>query len=230
MTDAKPKIFRSPYRDIDLTTLRLLCDLHPWSLGDLCKHVDIEQSVLSMVFAGHRPLPARVARKFLQLIGMRLDGSLDPEHGFVLVEKPGREKELDGLLSQMFPEKAGVVLLSGAVAESGEPSGRGTVKAGRAFFDGRFAAVVHGGNGLASISWEANDLYTLKDYRTPEVLLSTDSLPSKLDILKSFAGSKFPMKVNWEDVITAAALRKIEPHAVLQWMTTNYPNPALGGF
>ncbi len=223
MTSINTKNFRSPYRDIDLKMLRLLCDLHPWSLGELCKSVDLEQSALSMVFSGKRPLPIRIAKRFLQQIGMREDGSLDPDHGFVFVEKPGLESDLVALFARMYPEKAGVVFLNSAAANAVETSQGTAIKVGRAFFDGNFAAILHGGGVASPVTWGSSERISLKDYKTPEVLLSTATLPTKIDILKAFAGSKFLFEATWEDVLSAGRLRNVEPKDVLTWITVNYP-------
>lgn len=227
MTNSDPKKYRSPYRDIDLATLRSLCDLHPWSFRKLAERVGIEPNVLSMVFSGDRPLPGRIAKDFLQLVGMRLDGSLDPEHAFVFVERPGREKELDDLLARIYPKKAGVARLNGTIMVADARSKRVSTKVGRAFFDGRFAVVVHGGDGLASVAWEAQEQYTMKDYATPDVLLSTTLLPTKRDILKAFAESKFPMQVTWDDVLAAFRARRIEPAVALE-LAHSLPIPPEG--
>jgi len=217
------KNFRSPYRDIDLKMFRLLCSLHPWTLGELCKQVGLKQSVLSMVFAGKRPLPFRIAKQFLQQVGMREDGTLDSDHGFVFMEKPGLEQELSALLTKMYPEKAGVVFLNSSAINTGEELQDCQIKIGRAFFDGNFAAVLHGSGVALTIAWGLSDHSVLLDYKTPEILLSMTMLPNKIDILKAFVGSKFLFEITWEEVVSVGRLRNVKPKDVLTWITANYP-------
>lgn len=200
MTNINKSRFRSPYRDIDVPLLKALCELHPWPLRDLCQQVGMKPSVLSNVFSGQRPLPTSVAKDFLNLMGMKDDGSLDSDHGFVLMEKNGRRTELTELMARIFPNHAGVVFLKSTSNNPSEISDVQGSTNGQAFFDTRYAAVVHNCKGFPWASILENDSYALRDHITAGTLLSTKTLPSKLDILKAFAGSKFVIQVTWEDV------------------------------
>lgn len=223
---AEAKKFRSPFRDINLKMLRLLCDLHPWSMAELCKAVDLEPNVLSMVWAGKRPLPTRVARQFLDLVGMREDGSLDPQHGFIFKEKSGREAELIEIFSRLFPTEAVAVHLTRSESDPANPTKPPVVKTGRAFYDGKsYVAVLHGSNTNSPIAWGLNQPFTLKDYESPEDILATIKLPTKNDILRAFSRSKFPPMVTWKEVVQQGKQRKVEPEKVLEWITLNFPDP-----
>lgn len=221
-TDSSAK-FRSPYRDINLVTLRELCDVHPWTLGEMCRHVGVDQSVLSMVFSGKRPLPTSIAKQFLGLLGMQVDGSLDIDHAFVFAEKRSNENTLNALLDRMYPEKAGVVWLRRDGIASGNQSRVDGSPDVWALYDGRIASVIHGTGGSVTQKWKGSEAWTLKDFDTPPKLLSTDELPSKVEILKAFAYSKFPSQLTWNDVSKAAERRKLNPYDVLKLISTHHP-------
>lgn len=215
--------FRSPYRDIDLGLLRQLCDVHPWTLKELCRVVGIEQAVLSMVFAGKRPLPARIAKEFLSLLGMQLDGSFDIEHAFVFAEKRFHESTLNVLLDRMYPEQPGIVWLS---SDGSSLEGQSHLDGNTnvwALFDGRIASVIHGIGGSVTQTWKGVEAWTLKDFDSPKKLVLTAELPSKLDVLKAFANSKFPIQLTWDDVSKAAVRRKLNPYDVLKLISTHHP-------
>ena len=197
--------YRSPLRSIDRRLLRQLCEFHPWSLRELGLQVGMAQSTLSNVLAGQRPLPTRVAEQFLSVVGMRADGSLDANHGFVFVERVGREVDLDGLLKRMFPEAPGALHLSRPAAPIGAEAGAQSAAFGRALFDGRFAAVIHEPNTQKDPTSVGN--LRLHDTRDEHGLLSLNPLPSKLQILKAFAGGQFARVVTWEEVKLLAESR-----------------------
>lgn len=215
--------FRSPLRTIDLTLLRSLCEHHPWPLKDLCKSVDMDPSILSNVFSGRRPLPTRYAKDFLELVGLNTDSTFNMSHAFVFVEKQGRESDLSSLLNQIYPDRAGVVLLSSTTVTSDSfIETKSFHTAGRAFFDGKIATVVHGGEGLTTRKWETRAEFAFKDYETANVLLSTNPLPKKLDVLKAFTGSKSAREVTWQDVQNASVLRNLAASDVLEWVTSKH--------
>ena len=215
--------FRSPLRSIDLTLLKSLCEFHPWPLKDLCKSVDMDPSILSNVFSGRRPLPTRYAKDFLEFIGLNSDSTFNMRHAFVLVEKQGRESDLSTLLNRIYPERAGVVLLSSTTAESDSSiETKSFHTAGRAFFDGKIATVVHGGEGLSTRQWETRPEFAFKDYETASVLLSINPLPTKLDVLKAFTGSKSAREVTWQDVHNASLQRNLTPSDLLEWVTSKH--------
>lgn len=215
--------FRSPLRSIDLTLLRSLCEFHPWPLKDICKSVGMDPSILSNVFSGRRPLPTRYSKDFLKLIGLNLDSTFNMGHAFVFVEKQGRESDLSTLLNRIYPKRAGVVLLSSTTVESDSSmEAKSFHTAGRVFFDGKIATVVHGGEGLTTRQWETSSEFAFKDYETASVLLSTNPLPTKLDVLKAFTGSKSAREVTWQDVQNASVLRNLAASDVLEWVTSKH--------
>lgn len=213
--------FRSPYREIEVSLLKTLCDLHPWTLRELSDYVGMGPSVLSNVFAGQRPIPSQYAKEFLKLIGLNADGSLDFAHGFVLIERAGREAQLAELLLRLFPNSdAGVVLLRSASISTNEGGGRSKVKFGKAYFDGKCAVVVHTKNAPVALNPGKNEHFHLVEVDSLDVLLSTDPLPTKLDILKAFAGSKFVSQLTWADVQSIAEKKGISPADVVDHLKT----------
>jgi hypothetical protein len=202
--DAAAPKYRSPLRALDLHVLRLLCDLHPWPLRVLSREAGMVPSVLSNVLAGQRPLPTRLAEKFLSLVGMRPDGTLDPNHVFVFVNKLGREGELEEVLKRVFTESHGVLHLSKADAQS--------LARGRALFDGRFMAVVHEA-GLKDLSTVGH--IKLHQASDEHALLSLNPLPTKLQFLKAFAGGEFARVVTWDEVRLVGEARGLAPVDVL---------------
>lgn len=220
--------FRSPYRDIDLSLLRLLAGLHPWPLRELCHHVGMDRSVLTNVFSGQRPLPTRVAPGFLGLIGMRPDGTLDPSFGFVFVEHPAKSEELIELLARIFPKGAGVGAVRLSIKHETQTEGiRGEFETGIALYDGRFAVVVQGESSATASFASPESTVQMHDFDTPHVLLSADPLPTKYDIVKAFAGGKFAVQASWDDVRSACDLKGLSPQDVLQ-MVRDYPKSMLG--
>lgn len=223
--DPKKLKYRSPMRAIDLRLLRQLCELHPWSLRELGLQVGMAQSTLSNVLAGQRPLPTRVAEKFLSVVGMRADGSLDANHGFVFVERVGREADLDGLLKRMFPEAPGALHLSRPATPIGAEAGAQSAAFGRALFDGRFAAVIH--DSITQKDPTSVGDLLLHDTRDEHGLLSLNPLPSKLQILKAFAGGQFARVVTWDEVKLVAESRGMTALDVLNLIDT-LPGQKLG--
>lgn len=223
MTKIAPKKFRSPYRDVDLTLLKLLCDLHPWSRRDICRHVGMEPSILSNVFAGQRPLPTSFAKDFLEFVGLRMDGTLDPDHGFVLAVRPGLESDVRGLIDRMFPDGATIVLLSSAQDSGAESTSLDTdvgsiqAEVGVAFWDGIYTCVVQGDATFTAAYSASNDQWKLRDYKSPHVLLSIHPLPTKLDILKAFAGAKFKAELKWDDAIKVCENKGLTPEDVIEF-------------
>ena len=208
---------RSLYRDIDLPLLRLLCAFHPWPLQVLCQRVGMEPSVLSNVLAAKRPLPARVGKEFLGLLGMRFDGSLDPYHAFVFTEREGLEADLEALLARIFSKIPGVVLLT-RLTETGESgAGKRQEQCGVALYDGRFAAVVHG-RGLKYVAYDSKGQnWQLRNDSSTDVLMSTSPFPTKLDILKAFAEGEFSSaRVTWDDVSVLCEKNGLDPLDVIQ--------------
>ena len=234
MTKTNPKKFRSPYRDVDLTILKLLCDLHPWSRRDICRHVGMEPSILSNVFAGQRPLPTSFAKDFLEFVGLRMDGTLDPDHGFVLAVRPGLESDVRGVIDRMFPDGAAIVLLSSAQDSGAESTSVDTdvgatqakvdtdvgsiqAEVGVAFWDGIYICVVQGDATFTAAYSASNDRWKLRDYKSPHVLLSIHPLPTKLDILKAFAGAKFKAELKWDDAIKVCENKGLTPEDVIEF-------------
>jgi hypothetical protein len=220
------KKYRSPFHGIDLKLLGMLCHVHPWSMAELCRAVDMETSVLSMVLAGKRPLPSRVARKFLALMGMKEDGALDPSHGYLLKERAGREAELQEVHDRLFPEAPAVCHLKISVPDPLYPTRRPTVKTGVVLFQGNFLAVVHAATGGASFAWsETGERVVTWYHEAPEKLLSLTELPTKVDMLRAFAGSKIEIGPTWEEVVRVAKGRFVEPRDAMNWIKSNFPAP-----
>ncbi len=223
MTTTDSKKFRSPFHGIDLKLLRMLCDLHPWSMADLCKAVDMEPSVLSMVLAGRRPLPIRVARPFLELMGMKEDGSLDQTHGFIFVEKPGREAVLREVHDRLFPEPPVACQLSVSVSDPDDLTKPPYVKLGFVLFEQGFVAVVHAGAGShLSTWWSSSERVRNRYHEAPEKLLSTTELPSRVDMLRAFMGMEIEIDPTWDAVISEAKSRNVEARDVMAWLKTNF--------
>lgn len=221
MNNPNPSKFRSPYREVDVSLLKTLCDLHPWTLRELSDHVGMGPSVLSNVFAGQRPLPSQYAKEFLKLIGMNADGTLDSDHGFVLIERVGREAQLADLLLRLFPNNdAGVVLLRSAATSTVDGGARSKVKFGRAYFNGKCALVVHSKNAPTGPLSSENDRFKLVEVDSLDVLLSTDRLPTKLDIVKAFAGSKFVFQLTWADFLIIAEKKGLTPADLVGYLNT----------
>jgi hypothetical protein len=223
------KNYRSPFHGIDLKLLGMLCHMHPWSMAELCRAVGMETSVLSMVLAGKRPLPSRVARPFLTLMGMKEDGSLDPSHGYVLKERRGREDELQQVHDRLFAETPAVCHLTVSVADPAFPKKRPTVKSGVVLFQGNFLAVIHAAVDSPSSSWGVTSERVVTHYHeAPEKLLSITDLPTKVDMLKAFAGSKIEIGPSWDDVVTEAKRRYVQPRDAMNWIETNFSEPEIG--
>lgn len=223
MTATETKRFRSTFHELDLKLLRLLCDMHPLPMVELCKIVDLEPTVLYMVLAGKRPLPGRVAREFLALMGMKEDGTLDPGHGFILKEKPGRETELRQLHDLLFAETPAVCRLTMAVPDPAKPGKPPTIKTGYALYQGKFVAVLHPGPGQSKLV--KSEHVVARYLEAPEKLLSTTDLPAKIDILKAFAGSKIAIDPTWDEVIQDAKHKNVEPRDVMAWLEANFSVP-----
>lgn len=223
MTTSESKKFRSPFHGIDRKLLRMLCDLHPWSMADLCKAVDMEPSVLSMVLAGRRPLPSRVARPFLELMGMKEDGSLDKTHGFIFVEKPGREDELREVHDRLFPNLPVPCELRVSVPDPKDPTKPPIVKPGFILFDQGFVAVVHAKVSSNLLAWWIKTNVRNRNYEAPEKLLSTTELPSRIDMLLAFRGMKMELDPTWDDVISEAKRRNVEARDAMEWLKTKFP-------
>ena len=161
-------------------------------------------------------MPARVVEPFLGLVGMQLKGSLDPGHGFVFLEKPGHEKTLLAILQRMYPKKAGIVWLIQGPSPIGVQKPESIATDVWAMFDGIFACVVHGTGGPVTQEWKGPELGTLKNLDPPRGLVSTEALPTKLDILRAFPSSKFSFELNWNDVAAAAKRKMMSPGDVVQ--------------
>ncbi len=202
-------------------TLRQLCDVHPWTLGEMSRHMGVDQSVLSMVFSGKRPLPTSIAKEFLGLLGMQIDNTFDIEHAFVFVEKRSNEVTLNELLSRMYPEKPGIVWLRHKRNGSEDQSSAEEINEVWALFDGRIACVIHGNGGKVTQSWKGTEASTLKDFDASPTLLATKDLPEKVDVLKAFAKSKFPIQTTWDDVSQAALRKKLTAYDVLQMISAH---------
>lgn len=212
-----PSKFRSPYRDLDLKLLRSLCNLHPWPMLEICKFLGIGRSVLTNVFSGQRPIPTRVAQNFLDFVGMRYDGSLDPNHVFILKEKPGNEAELADLLARIFPinPASTVTLVASRINESCEATSFKS-KHGLIYFDGLYAAVVHNSDKKTEPVIRENNRWKLIDSGPSDNLLSTHPLPTKLDVLRTVSGSNFPIKITWKQVEDASKAKGMDAAHVLQ--------------
>lgn len=213
-----PSKFRSPYRDIDLKLLRELCNLHPWTMMEICQYVGIGRSVLTNVFSGQRPIPTRVAQKFLDFVGMQPDGSLDREHAFILQERPGNEEALADLFKRIFPtNRAGSVkLIAPGVTESGEQDPL-KPRSGTAYFDGQFAAVVHGINKVEPAS-HSDEKWKMIDVSSSDILLSKHPLPTKLDVLRKVSVADFQIQITWDQVILASKAKGLDASDVLQFI------------
>jgi hypothetical protein len=183
--------------------------------------VGVDQSVLSMVFSGKRPLPTSIAKEFLGLLGMHTDNTFDINHAFVFVEKRSNDATLNELLVRMYPEKPGIVWLrhkrNGSEDQS-NAAGSGDIWA---LFDGRIACVIHGNGGAVTQAWKGTEVSTLKDFDSSPKLLLTKDLPEKIDVLKAFAKSKFPVQANWEDVSQAALRKNLTAYDVLQMISAH---------
>lgn len=223
MTATETKKFRSSFHGIDLKLLRMLCDLHPWSMTDLCRSVGMEPAVLSMVLAGKRPLPSRVARSFLALMGMNEDGTLDSSHGFIFKEKPGRESELKHVYDLLFAETPAICRLTINVPDTGNQGRPPTIKTGFALFQGKFLAILH--TDPASTRLVNSEHVFARYLEAPETLLSITALPAKIDILRAFAGSKIEIAPTWDEVIQDAKRRNVEPRDVREWLVANFSAP-----
>ena len=229
MPAALSQKFRSTFHGIDLKLLRMLCDLHPWSMAELCKEVDMEPSVLSMVLSGKRPLPTRVARQFLVFMGMKEDGSLDPTHGFILKAKAGRAAQLQEVENLLFPEAPGKCLVTMLVPDPENPDKPPTQKSAFVLYFGNFIAVLH--VALGSPDWlRESEIVAARYYAAPEVLLSLEKLPNKLDMLKAFAGSEIGISPTWEDVIEESRRRNVEARVVQEWLINNFSVPTPQNF
>jgi hypothetical protein len=186
----------------------------------------METSVLSMVLSGKRPLPSRVARQFLALMGMKDDGALDPSHGFLLKERPGREAELQHVQDRLFAETPAVCHLKIAVSDPVNPTRKPTEKTGVVLFQGNFLAVVHATAGSTSSRWsETNERVLTWYHEAPEKLLSLTELPTKVEMLKAFAGSKIEIGPTWDEVVSEAKRRNVEPRVAMNWVQTNFSVP-----
>ena len=181
----------------------------------------VDQSVLSMVFSGKRPLPTSIAKEFLGLLGMHVDNTFDIEHAFVFVEKRSNEATLNELLTRMYPEKPGIVWLRHKGTTSGHQSRADVSGDVWALFDGRIACVIHGNEGTVTQSWKGTEASTLKDLDASPKILSTKDLPEKVDVLKAFAKSKFPVQTTWDDVSQAALRKKLTAYDVLQMISVH---------
>lgn len=195
-------------------------------MAELCRAVGMETSVLSMVLAGKRPLPSRVARPFLALVGMKDDGALDPSHGYLLKDRPGREAELQHVQDRLFAETPAVCHLKTAVSDPMYPTRRPTEKTGVVLFQGNFLAVIHATAGSTSSRWsETNARVVTWYHEAPEKLLSLTELPTKVDMLTAFAGSKIEIGPSWDEVIREAKRRNVEPRVAMNWVETNFSVP-----
>ena len=183
-----------------------------------------QPSVLSMVLAGRRPLPNRVARPFLELMGMNEDGSFIKEHGFIFVEKPGREAVLREVHDHLFPETPVACQLSASVPDPKDPTKPPSVKSGFLLFAQGFVAVVHAKADSNLLSWwNKSEKVRNRTYEAPEKILSTTELPSWWDILVTFREMKIEIDPTWDEVISAAKRRRVEARHVMKWLETNFP-------
>ena len=198
-------------------------------MAELCRAVGMETSVLSMVLAGKRPLPSRVARPFLALVGMKDDGALDPSHGYLLKDRPGREAELQHVQDRLFAETPAVCHLKTAVSDPMYPTRRPTEKTGVVLFQGNFLAVIHATAGsTSSRRSETNARVVTWYHEAPEKLLSLTELPTKVDMLTAFASSKIEIGPSWDEVIREAKRRNVEPRVAMNWVETNFSVPEAG--
>ena len=69
-------------------------------------------------------------------------------------------------------------------------------------------------------SWMGTEASTLKDLDASKRLLSTKDLPGKIDVLKAFAKSKFPIQTTWDDVSQLALRENLTAYDVLQLIST----------
>lgn len=220
--------FRSSFHDINLDLLKKLCDFHPWTRAELCKAVDMEASVLSMVLAGKRPLPGRVAKKFLALMGMKDDGSLDHMHGFVFRERAGRESELLEFLEQLYPEDPIAFGLKVSVADPVNLEKPPFFRLGLVLISRRYQCIVHTPPGSKlHLRWTPLKAEDVQMGVPPEVLMSLTNLPSKLDIAQAIANHVLDLGPKWPDVIQAARKRNVSPRDVLAWLEANYSVPRI---
>lgn len=183
---------------------------------EICEHVGIGRSVLTNVFSGQRPIPTRVAQKFLDFVGMQADGSLNPDHAFIVQERSGNEDEILELMSKIFPKNAAgsVQLLAPGIASDGEPDVL-KPRHGVAYFDGQFAVVVHSTK-KAEPSVRLDDQWKMIDVDSSDVLLSINPLPCKMDVLKTVSVADFQIKITWEQVIAAGEAKGMDAAQVLQ--------------
>jgi len=183
---------------------------------EICEFVGIGRSVLTNVFSGQRPIPTRVAQKFLDFVGMQSDGSLNPDHAFIVQERAGNEEEISALMAKIYPNNvAGAVkLIAPGVTANGEPDPL-KPKHGVAYFDGQFAVVVHNTNKVEP-AVELDDQWKMVDIGSSDVLLSTSPLPTKLDVLKTVSVADFQIKITWDQVIAAGEAKGMDASHVLQ--------------
>jgi hypothetical protein len=183
---------------------------------EICEFVGIGRSVLTNVFSGQRPIPTRVAQKFLDFVGMQSDGSLDPDHAFILQERPGNEGEIADLMAKIFPANTAgsVQLIAPGVTAEGEPDLL-KPRYGTAYFDGQFAVVLHGAK-KAEPAVPLDDQWKMIAVGSSDVLLSTNPLPSKLDVLKTVSVADFQIKISWEHVMNASQAKGFDEAYVLQ--------------
>ena len=91
---------------LDVTLVRNLADLHPWTLKKLCQQAGLEATTLSHFFARERPLPVRKAAKFLGLIGLKMEGDFNKSHSFVFQPHFGQEEIAQIIIASLFPTGA----------------------------------------------------------------------------------------------------------------------------
>jgi hypothetical protein len=227
MSTEPSKRFRSTYHDIDLQLLKQLCDLHPWSRAQLCKAVDMEPAVLSMVLAGKRPLPTRVARQFLDLMGMTEDGSLDRSHLFIFSVRSGQEDDLLLILGKIFfPDSKVKSILNCQIkahVPNADPSNPPSLRTGYALFNGSSMAVVHAAiDSKVGGWWNPGQGVVTRQVANPEVLLSTEVLPTRSDLIKAVHGSNALLNPTWAEVIEEAKRRNVESHEVMLWLKEHF--------
>lgn len=219
MTVAKTHRRRtSPLRTLDTGLVKALCELHPWDSKVLCEKSGLDPTVLSHFFAGRRPLPMRVAGKFLSLLGLRVDGSIDTDHCFVLKEQVGNEALLKSCMTWLFPNGGKIIHLNNEWINCGKAHLLfEDIRHGVACFDGRIAAVIHGNPMCQSPQFSGH--WELRDYdNRADRLLSLAELPTKANVAFEFAHSQFVPETTWEDVQRYAETAGLTPYDTLGLM------------
>ena len=214
----------SPLSNLDRDLVKVLCDVHPWGLKELCEKVGLDNTVLSHFFAGRRPLPSKVAVSFLRQIGLRSDGKFDAEYCFVFKPPLGMEARLAQLISLIFP-KGGrrIALINEFITYGKAKSYRLDETVGYALFDGITAAVIHINDSSDVKLILPGKWKSVSNDAAGDALLSLDDLPKKSDVMVWFVaeGSDAP-EINWGSVETEARTKGLTPSDVLQMIKSSH--------